>query len=88
MSWPSTQRVSVCEERGLAYCPAKRPSLMTGCFEPWDENEGHLEEDFEFACGGVSVAVFETFCAVAALEEEALALLGLGDFCFESFDFP
>ncbi len=52
-----------------------------------DEDEGHLEEYFEFVGDVFWTTFLECFGAVAALEDEAVALLGLCDLCFEFFDF-
>ena len=53
-----------------------------------DEDERHLEEDLEFVRDGRGLTLVECFGAVSPLEDEAFALLGLGDLVLESFDFP
>ncbi len=53
-----------------------------------DEYEGHLEEDFELVGDGFGSAIGEGFGAIAAVEQESAALLGVGDEGFEAFDFP
>ena len=59
-----------------------------GGVESMDEDEGHLEEDFEFGGDVFGSALVEGFGAVASLQDEALAELGLGDLGFEFVDFP
>lgn len=59
-----------------------------GGAEAVDEDEGHLEEDFEFIGDVFWTAVVEGFGAVSSLKDEALSELGLGDLGFEAFDFP
>lgn len=71
---------------GVLTCEASNAG--DGGAEAVDEDEGHLEEDFEFVGDVFWSAVVEGFGAVSALEDEAFSALGLGDLGFEAFDFP
>jgi len=70
---------------GVLACEASDAGDGDG--EAMDHDEGHLEEDFEFVGDVLWAAFGEGFGAVAALEDEAFALLGFCDLGFEFFDF-
>ena len=69
---------------GVLTCEASDSG--NGGAESMDEDEGHLEEDFEFGGDVFGSALVECFGAVSALEDEALSELGLGDLGFEFVD--
>ncbi len=51
--------VSVSAERGLAYCPAMRPTRMIGFFETVQEHEAHLQQDLQLLRDQVRFALGE-----------------------------
>jgi hypothetical protein len=75
-SAPSTP-FSVGLDRGLAYCPANRPTRVTGRLQPVDEHQAHLEQDLELVRDGLGPAVIERLGAVAPLQDEPPPRLGL-----------
>ena len=53
-----------------------------------DHHEGHLEQDLHLVRDDRRTAVGERLRAVAALQEEALALLGFGELALQALDLP
>ncbi len=67
---------SVADERGLANCPAIRPTLRPGTPEAVGEHDGHLQDDFQLVADRVGREVVEGLCAVTGLEEKHLTAGG------------
>ena len=53
-----------------------------------DEHHRHLKQDFELVRDDVGLTVEQRLCAIASLENETLAVLGLRDRLFQTFDLP
>lgn len=53
-----------------------------------DQDEAHLDEHFEFAEYGGSVAVVEAFGAVASLEDEGISGIDVEELGAEAVNFP
>ena len=70
--------VSLSDERGLANCPAMRPTFTTGCEAGEGQDDGHLQEGAEEVADVVRAVLGEALGAVAALEEERAAVCDFG----------
>ena len=66
-------------ERGLANCPAMRPTFTTGTPGRVGQHHRHLQDDLELVPDGVGAELGEGLGAVAGLEEEGLAVGHLGE---------
>jgi hypothetical protein len=79
--------VSVSAERGLAYCPAIRPTRITG-FLAHRGADAHLEQDLQLLRDRVRVAVLEALRTVPTLDQEGAPALRFGKLRLEFLDFP
>ena len=66
------------DERGLANCPAMRPTFTTGHARRVRQHDGHLQDDLQLVPDGVGREGVERLGAVAGLEQERLARGHLG----------
>ena len=57
-------------------------------FEPVQQDQAHLHQDFQFLCDQLRIAFIEALRAVTALQQKSLATLRFGQLRFEALDLP
>jgi hypothetical protein len=75
--------VSSSDERGLANWPAMRPTFTTGSAAGVGQHDRHLQQHAEGVADIVGMELGEAFGAVAALQQEGLALGDLAEAGFQ-----
>ena len=81
-------RVSSLAERGLAYCPAKRPMRITGFCAPTTSTRLICSSTLSMLVMRAGRAIGEALGAIAALQHEARAGGGFGQLLAQVHDFP